>query len=69
MLEIQYSRDGLHFDEVATYKNGEAFLAAQYLEVPAFEDYYKISKVTLDGKAISLEDATMGGLFNYLNQK
>ncbi|MHC9533561.1 hypothetical protein ACVQ8P_07205 [Dellaglioa sp. BT-FLS60] len=63
MLVIDY----VHGEDLqATYKTAAAFVAMMQLEVPEFEDYYVITKVTEAGKEIELSDKTMGGLFNYL---
>ncbi|MDK1728526.1 hypothetical protein [Dellaglioa algida] len=63
MLVINY----VHGKELqATYKTAAAFVAMMELEVPEFEDYYEITKVTEDGTEIDISDKTMGGLFNYL---
>lgn len=67
MLEIHYSADGSREDGVRTYDKASDFVAAMYLEVPPFEDYYKVLKATLDGKEIVLKDHTIAGLFNYLS--
>lgn len=67
MLEIYYSKDGQK-EEKITFDDTEAFLAAEYLEVPPFQDYYKVSKVLVDGEELVLTDKTIGGLFNALNK-
>ncbi|WP_071130944.1 hypothetical protein [Enterococcus timonensis] len=66
MLEIDFSKDGQNWQK-AEYKTAADFLAAEYLEVPPFEDYYRVKQVLLDGEVLILEDATIGGLFNALN--
>lgn len=67
MLEIHYSTTAGGDETVKTYDHAKDFIAAQLLEVPAFEDYYHVNKAVLDGKEIDLKDKTIGGLFNYLN--
>jgi hypothetical protein len=67
MLEIHYSKDGKK-EEVATYDKAADFLAAQYLEVPPFAEYYHVSKATIDGKEVELAENTINGLFNALNK-
>lgn len=67
MLEIHYL-EGQN-EQLKTYPASADFVRQQQLEVPDFEDYTKITKVTVDGSALALTDATMGGLYNYLIQK
>ncbi|MHC5250309.1 hypothetical protein [Enterococcus sp. LJL90] len=66
MLEIHYIVAGN--EQVKTYKNPTEFVARQQLEVPDIEDYYTISKVTLDGQEVALPEKTIGGLFNFYNK-
>lgn len=68
MLEIHYSTTTGGDENVKTYDSAKDFIAAQLLEVPAFEDYYHVTKVVLNGNEIDLKDKTIGGLFNYLNK-
>lgn len=68
MLEIHYSMDGNQEDGVKTYEKAADFVAAMYLEVPPFEDYYQVQKALLDGQELPLTDHTMAGLFNYLSE-
>lgn len=67
MLEIHYAVVGGE-DRVKTYDTPQKFVNAQMLEVPDLQDDFKINQVLLDGETIHLTDATVGGLFNYLNQ-
>lgn len=65
MLEIHYIVNGN--ETVRQYESAARFVARQQLEVPDIEDYYTISKVTVDGEEIALKDKTIGGLFNHFN--
>ncbi|EPH95860.1 MULTISPECIES: hypothetical protein [unclassified Enterococcus] len=67
MLEIFFSKNGIDEEQI-TYTKPADFLAAQYLEVPPFEDHYKVTKALIDGQEIELADKTILGLFNYLNK-
>lgn len=67
MLEIHYIPVG-GAEKVKTYETANAFLAAQYLEVPELQDNAHLVKALLDGQAIQLQDQTIAGLFNYFNQ-
>lgn len=64
MLEIHYI-EGQN-KQVKTYPAPADFVRQQQLEVPDFEDYTKLTSVTIDGRPVTLTDATMGGLYNYL---
>lgn len=66
MLVIQYVSGQTSAEKV--YQKAAEFVANQQLEVPDFEDYVQIKQVTLDDKPLNLTDATMRGLYNYLNQ-
>lgn len=66
MLVIQYVNGQTNAEKV--YQKAAEFVANQQLEVPDFEDYVAIKQVTLDGQQLTLADATMRGLYNYLNQ-
>lgn len=66
MLVIQYVSGQTSAEKV--YQKAAEFVANQQLEVPDFEDYVQIKQVTLDDKPLTLTDATMRGLYNYLNQ-
>ena len=66
MLVIQYVSGQTSAEKV--YQKATEFVANQQLEVPDFEDYVQIKQVTLDDKPLTLTDATMRGLYNYLNQ-
>ena len=66
MLLIQYVSGQTSAEKV--YQKAAEFVANQQLEVPDFEDYVQIKQVTLDDKPLTLTDATMRGLYNYLNQ-
>ncbi|EME7222043.1 hypothetical protein N8A25_001100 [Enterococcus faecium] len=50
------------------YETVNNFLQGQYLEVPPLQDYFVVTKVTLDGKEIGVIDHTISGLFNYFNK-
>ncbi|KRK40436.1 hypothetical protein FC07_GL000444 [Loigolactobacillus bifermentans DSM 20003] len=67
MLEIHYL-EGQN-EQTKTYPAPADFVRQQQLEVPDFEDYTKLTKVTVDGEPLALTDATMGGLYNYFIQK
>ncbi|MGY3749194.1 hypothetical protein [Vagococcus acidifermentans] len=69
MLEIHYlvSKNDSQ-ESVKTYEKAADFIAAQYLEVPDLQDYYIVTNVLLDGKPLQLEEQTISGLFNKLNQ-
>lgn len=67
MLEIHYTQDGTN-EDIKTYEAAKDFVAAQYKEVPDLQDNFKVKKVLIDGKELQLTDATIGGLFNELNQ-
>lgn len=67
MLEIYYSKDGSK-EEKAVYDKPNDFVSAQYLEVPPFQDYYKVSRALIDGKELTLEDKTILGLFHALSK-
>lgn len=48
------------------YKDAAAYVATQQLEVPDVEDYYKLTKVVIDGKEYTQwVGKTTGELFNY----
>ncbi|MDR7923350.1 hypothetical protein [Latilactobacillus sakei] len=66
MLVIKYVNGQNSAEKI--YQKAAEFVANQQLEVPDFEDYVQIAEVTLDGKPLTLDDATMRGLYNYLNQ-
>lgn len=66
MLVIQYVNGQTNAEKV--YQKAAEFVANQQLEVPDFEDYVVIKQVTLDGQTLTLSDATMRGLYDYLNQ-
>ncbi|MFL2081273.1 hypothetical protein [Latilactobacillus sakei] len=66
MLVIKYVNGQNSAEKI--YQKAAEFVANQQLEVPDFEDYVQITEVTLDGKPLTLDDATMRGLYNYLNQ-
>ncbi|SPS04116.1 hypothetical protein [Latilactobacillus sakei] len=66
MLVIKYVNGQSSAEKI--YQKAAEFVANQQLEVPDFEDYVQITEVTLDGKPLTLDDATMRGLYNYLNQ-
>lgn len=66
MLVIKYVNGQNSAEKI--YQKAAEFVANQQLEVPDFEDYVQITEVTLDGKTLTLADATMRGLYNYLNQ-
>lgn len=66
MLVIQYVNGQTDAEKV--YQKAAEFVANQQLEVPNFEDYVVIKQVTLDGQPLTLADATMRGLYDYLNQ-
>lgn len=66
MLVIKYVNGQNNAEKI--YQKAAEFVANQQLEVPDFEDYVQITEVTLDGKPLTLADATMRGLYNYLNQ-
>lgn len=66
MLVIKYVNGQNSAEKI--YQKAAEFVANQQLEVPDFEDYVQITEVTLDGKPLTLADATMRGLYNYLNQ-
>lgn len=65
MLVIKYVNGQNSAEKI--YQKAAEFVANQQLEVPDFEDYVQITEVTLDGKPLTLADATMRGLYNYLN--
>ncbi|MGO2832206.1 MAG: hypothetical protein ACTIBE_07240 [Latilactobacillus curvatus] len=67
MLVIQYVNGQTNAEKV--YQKAAEFVANQQLEVPDFEDYVAIKQVTLDGQPLTLADATMRGLYNYLNRQ
>lgn len=67
MLEIHYAVVGDE-DRVKTYDKAQDFIGAQLREVPDLQDNFHVKKVSLDGQAIQLDDATIGGLFNYLQK-
>ncbi len=69
MLEIHYlvSKNDSQ-ESVKTYEKAADFIAAQYLEVPDLQDYYIVTNALLDGKPLQLEEQTISGLFNKLNQ-
>ncbi|WP_336272452.1 hypothetical protein [Latilactobacillus sakei] len=67
MLVIKYVNGQNSAEKI--YQKAAEFVANQQLEVPDFEDYVQIAEVTLDGKPLTLDDATMRGLYNYLNGK
>ena len=66
MLIIRYTNHGSEFTK--EYKDVNAFLGAQLLEVPELQDFYEIISVTLNGEVVVLDDMTIGGLFNSLNK-
>nr|WP_233993428.1 hypothetical protein [Latilactobacillus sakei] len=66
MLVIKYVNGQNSAEKI--YQKAAEFVANQQLEVPDFEDYVQITEVTFDGKPLTLADATMRGLYNYLNQ-
>ena len=66
MLVIKYVNGQNSAEKI--YQKAAEFVANQQLEVPDFEDYVQITEVTLDGKPLTLADATMRGLYNYLNR-
>ncbi|XRJ98007.1 hypothetical protein ACPBEI_04640 [Latilactobacillus sakei] len=66
MLVIKYVNGQNSAEKI--YQKAAEFVANQQLEVPDFEDYVQITEVTLDGKPLTLDDATMRGLYNYLNR-
>lgn len=66
MLVIKYVNGQNSAEKI--YQKAAEFVANQQLEVPDSEDYVQIAEVTLDGKPLTLDDATMRGLYNYLNQ-
>lgn len=66
MLKFAYSQNGQNF-QWAEYAKASDFVAAQFKEVPDLQDYLKVKEITVDGVAVDLPDATVGGLFNYLN--
>lgn len=66
MLVIKYVNGQNSAEKI--YQKAAEFVANQQLEVPYFEDYVQITEVILDGKPLTLADATMRGLYNYLNQ-
>lgn len=66
MLVITYELNGSEKEK--TYASANDFIAAQLKEVPDMPDYYHVSKATIDGEAITLDDKTISGLFNYLNK-
>lgn len=66
MLVIKYVNGQNSAEKI--YQKAAEFVANQQLEVPDFEDYVQITEVTLDGKLLTLADATMRGLYNYLNR-
>lgn len=65
MLEIHYAVVGDE-ERVKNYPDAKSFISAQLLEVPDLQDNFKVKKVLLDGKELQLPEATIGGLFNYL---
>lgn len=65
MIKIEY-KEGTQIKTVTYNKPGD-FLGRQYLEVPDFQDNVVIDKVTINDQVIVLDDMTMLGLFNYLN--
>lgn len=65
MLQINF-QDTNGKQGTISYKSADDFIANQQLEVPDLEDYYKVLSVTLDNQPIQLNDATVYGLYNYL---
>nr|WP_056991655.1 hypothetical protein [Liquorilactobacillus mali] len=64
MLIIQYFNQGVK--EEIKYSSEDQFVARQQLEVPDLQDYYRIFKVTLDGKPLTDFKGTMIiDLFNH----
>lgn len=69
MLEIHYlvtSNDTT--ESVKTYEKAADFVAAQLREVPDLEDYFHVTEALVDGKKLVLDEPTIYGLFNKLNQ-
>lgn len=66
MLVITYELN--HSEKEKSYASANDFVAAQLKEVPDLPDYYHVTKATVDGNPIDLEDKTISGLFNYLNK-
>lgn len=69
MLEIHYlvtSNDTT--ESVKTYEKVADFVAAQLREVPDLEDYFHVTEALVDGKKLELDEPTIYGLFNKLNQ-
>ncbi|EJE97334.1 hypothetical protein LM596_09335 [Liquorilactobacillus mali] len=66
MLIIQYFNQGIK--EEIKYSSENQFVARQQLEVPDLQDYYRIAKVTLNGKPVTdFKGTTIIDLFNHYN--
>ena len=66
LLIIQYFNQGVK--EEIKYSSEDQFVARQQLEVPDLQDYYRIFKVTLDGKPLTdFKGTTIIDLFNHYN--
>ncbi|MBL1224325.1 hypothetical protein IW510_04400 [Enterococcus sp. BWR-S5] len=69
MLEIHYlvTKDDT-VESVKKYEKAADFVAAQQREVPDLEDYFHVTEALVDGEKLTLDEPTIYGLFNKLNQ-
>jgi hypothetical protein len=65
MLEIEYIKEGTQVD-TTFYDKVSDFLDDQEKEVPVLEDYYQITKASIEGVPLKLNDSTVVGLYNQL---
>lgn len=67
MLKITYQPLTSKEQTTKEYKSADDFVQGQFLEVPVLPDHYRVTKVILDDKEIQLNNPTIEGLFNLLN--